>query len=70
MNAKPDAGEHHDVVVIGAGPSGLAIARRLSHQHGIDALVVDKADAPAMSWRRRYDDFRLDTTGFLSHLPG
>lgn len=70
MNAKPDAGEHHDVVVIGAGPSGLAIASRLWHQHGIDALVVDKADAPAMSWRRRYDDFRLNTTGFLSHLPG
>jgi putative flavoprotein involved in K+ transport len=49
-----------DVVVIGAGPSGLAIS----------ALVVDKAAAPAVSWRNRYENFRLNTNGFMSHLPG
>jgi putative flavoprotein involved in K+ transport len=59
-----------DVVVIGAGPSGLAVARELRHRHGISALVVDKAAAPAVSWRNRYDNFRLNTNGFLSHLPG
>jgi putative flavoprotein involved in K+ transport len=59
-----------DVVVIGAGPSGLAVARELRHRHGISALVVDKATAPAVSWRNRYDNFRLNTNGFLSHLPG
>ncbi|SPM28793.1 flavin-containing monooxygenase [Mycobacterium terramassiliense] len=59
-----------DTVVIGAGPAGLAVARQLDHQHGIKALVVDRAAAPAMSWRTRYDNFRLNTTGFLSHLPG
>jgi putative flavoprotein involved in K+ transport len=59
-----------DTVVIGAGPAGLAVARQLDHQHGIKALVVDRAAAPAISWRRRYDNFRLNTTGFLSHLPG
>jgi len=59
-----------DVVVIGAGPSGLAVARELRHRHGISALVIDKAAAPAVSWRNRYDNFRLNTTGFLSHLPG
>src|ERR1700756_263271 len=59
-----------DAVVIGAGPSGLAVARELEHQHGIKALVVDRAAAPAISWRTRYDNFRLNTTGFLSHLPG
>ena len=59
-----------DVVVVGAGPAGLAVARELDHQHGIKALVVDGAAAPAISWRRRYDNFRLNTTGFLSHLPG
>jgi putative flavoprotein involved in K+ transport len=62
--SKPDA------VVIGAGPSGLAVARELRHRHGISALVVDKAAAPAVSWRNRYDNFRLNTNGFLSHLPG
>jgi putative flavoprotein involved in K+ transport len=59
-----------DVVVIGAGPAGLAVARELRHHHQISALVVEKASAPAISWRNRYDNFRLNTTGFLSHLPG
>lgn len=58
------------VVVIGAGPSGLAVARQLKHGHNIDALVVDRADAPASAWRNRYDGFRLNTCGFWSHLPG
>ena len=31
---------------------------------------LDRAAAPAISWRTRYDNFRLNTTGFLSHLPG
>lgn len=63
---------HHgrDAVVIGAGPAGLAIARELEHRCGVSALVVDRAAAPAISWRTRYDNFRLNTTGFLSHLPG
>ena len=55
---------------MGAGPSGLAVARELEHRHGISTLVVEKAAAPAVSWRTRYDNFRLNTNGFLSHLPG
>ena len=68
MNTKTRGGP--DAVVIGAGPAGLAVARELDHQHGIKALVLDRAAAPAISWRTRYDNFRLNTTGFLSHLPG
>lgn len=56
--------------MVGAGPAGLAVARELGHRHSISALVLDKATAPAMLWRNRYDDFRLNTSGFLSHLPG
>jgi putative flavoprotein involved in K+ transport len=63
----PDTAE---AVVIGAGPAGLAVARQLDHRHGVKALVLDRAAAPAISWRTRYDNFRLNTTGFLSHLPG
>jgi len=59
-----------DVLVIGAGPSGLAIARELEHRHRISALVLEKAAVPAVSWRNRYDNFRLNTNGFMSHLPG
>jgi putative flavoprotein involved in K+ transport len=58
------------VVIVGAGPCGLALSRQLRHQRGIDALVLDRADAPAWSWRRRYDGFRLNTCGYWSHLPG
>jgi putative flavoprotein involved in K+ transport len=36
----------------------------------VGALVIDSAAAPAVSWRTRYDNFRLNTNGFLSHLPG
>jgi putative flavoprotein involved in K+ transport len=59
-----------DVIVVGAGPAGLAVARELEHRHAVSALVVEKAVAPAMSWRNRYDNFRLNTNGYLSHLPG
>lgn len=62
--------DNPEAVVVGAGPAGLAVARELGHQHGINALVVDRASAPAISWRTRYDGFRLNTSGFLSHLPG
>ena len=60
----------HDAVVIGAGPSGLAVAYELEHKHAVETLVIDQAEAPAISWRTRYDNFRLNTTSFLSHLPG
>lgn len=62
--------DYRQAVVIGAGPSGLAVARELEHRHGVETIVVDRAAAPAFSWRTRYDNFRLNTTGFLSHLPG
>jgi putative flavoprotein involved in K+ transport len=68
MTTRPH--DSSDAVVIGAGPAGLAVARELEHRHGIETLVIDRAAAPAISWRTRYDNFRLNTTGFLSHLPG
>ena len=61
--------EHHDVVIIGAGPGGLAAAGALK-QAGIRALVVDKADHPGASWRGHYDRLHLHTVRWLSGLPG
>jgi cation diffusion facilitator CzcD-associated flavoprotein CzcO len=48
----------------------LAVARQLRHLRGIDAVVLDRAPEPASSWRRFHDDFRLNTCGYWSHLPG
>lgn len=61
---------HERVIVVGAGPCGLAIARQLRHEQRIDPLILDRASAPASTWRARYDGFRLNTCGYWSHLPG
>jgi putative flavoprotein involved in K+ transport len=57
------------VAVIGAGPAGLAVAAALRHR-GVDAVVVERDDDVASSWRRHYDRLHLHTPRWLSHLPG
>jgi putative flavoprotein involved in K+ transport len=58
-----------EAIVIGAGPGGLAAAAML-RRRGVDAVVVDRADAVGASWRRHYDRLHLHTVRWLSHLPG
>ncbi|MEU3915205.1 MULTISPECIES: NAD(P)/FAD-dependent oxidoreductase [unclassified Streptomyces] len=57
------------VYVIGAGPGGLAVAAAL-RARGVRAVVVEKSDAVAASWRGHYERLRLHTTRRLSALPG
>lgn len=57
-----------DVLIIGAGPAGLAVAGRL-RKAGIDFRIVDKASDIASSWRGHYDRLHLHTVKQLSHLP-
>jgi putative flavoprotein involved in K+ transport len=61
----------HDgrVIVIGAGPAGLASAAAL-RRRGVPALVLDKGDRVASSWRGRYDRLRLNSSRPFSRLPG
>lgn len=58
----------HQVVVVGAGPSGVAAALSLLDR-GVRPLLVDRADQVASSWRRRYDRLKLNTGRRTSHLP-
>ena len=58
----------HQVVVIGAGPSGVAVAVSLL-DCGVRPLLVDRADYVGSSWRGRYDRLKLNTGRPLSHLP-
>src|SRR3954452_22212378 len=60
--------EQSEVVVIGAGPAGLATAGALRH-HGISAVVLER-DSIGASWRKHYDRLHLHTVRWLSHLPG
>lgn len=58
-----------DVVVIGAGHSGLSMSRVLS-ERGIEHVVLDRGQI-AHSWRtERWDSLRLLTPNWLSRLPG
>lgn len=58
-----------DVLVIGAGPAGIACAYYLQ-QAGISYQVVDQAAEIASTWNSLYPSLRLNTTRFFSHLPG
>jgi cation diffusion facilitator CzcD-associated flavoprotein CzcO len=57
------------VIVVGAGPAGIASALALKDS-GLAPLVIDQADRIGSSWRSRYDSLRLNTWRRFSQLPG
>ncbi len=57
------------VLVIGAGPAGIACAYFLERAQ-IPYEVVDQAEVIASTWAQVYPSLRLNTTRFFSHLPG
>jgi putative flavoprotein involved in K+ transport len=57
-----------DVVIVGAGPAGLAAAATL-RARGIDATIIERGGV-GEPWRGRYDRLHLHTIRSLSHLPG
>ncbi|HEV7193560.1 MAG TPA: NAD(P)/FAD-dependent oxidoreductase [Jatrophihabitantaceae bacterium] len=59
----------NDVIVIGAGPGGLAAAAELQRV-GKTVSIIDKADAVASAWRAHYERLHLHTVRWTSHLPG
>jgi putative flavoprotein involved in K+ transport len=56
------------VVVVGAGPAGLAVSHELGCS-GIDHIVLERGRV-GQSWRDRWDSFCLVTPNWYVQLPG
>ena len=57
------------VAIVGAGPTGLAVAAVLK-QLGIESVLFERSETIGDSWRRRYARLHLHTVRWLSGLPG
>jgi thioredoxin reductase len=58
-----------DVIIIGAGPAGLACAMT-TRAAGFNATVLEKAANAGSVWRRHYDRLHLHSDRKNSSLPG
>ena len=58
-----------DVLVLGAGPAGLAVAAALAGR-GKRAHIIEQAQHAGASWREHYERLRLHTVKSHSALPG
>lgn len=58
-----------DVVIVGAGHSGLAMSHELG-RHGVEHVLLERGEV-AHSWRtQRWDSLRLLTPNWMMRLPG
>src|SRR5258708_9847025 len=60
--------ETTEVVVIGAGPAGLAVGACL-RKAGLDFIILEKNQRGGSSWRQRNERLHLHTVKQLSTLP-
>lgn len=61
--------ERVDVLIIGAGQSGLTMGRELLAR-GVSVRIVDENDRIGAAWRKRWNGLRLFSTRSYSSLPG
>lgn len=62
---KPD----HDVIVVGGGQAGLAVAYYLRRANA-DFVILDAEEAPGGAWQHTWDSLRLFSPAGYSSLPG
>lgn len=58
-----------DVIVLGAGPSGLAVSACLKRR-GVTPVILERAGQVGSSWRNHYERLHLHTVKRFSSLPG
>ena len=59
-----------DALIVGAGFGGIAAARRLTSELGLDVVVIDKAPAVGGTWyANRYPGALSDTQSFMYQFP-
>jgi putative flavoprotein involved in K+ transport len=69
MSNYKNTGEHHDVVIVGAGQAGLSLSWHLT-QSGVDHVLLERTGV-ASDWKqRRWDNFTLVTPNWQCQLPG
>ena len=61
--------EHTDVLIVGAGQSGLALGYQLQ-KRGRQPLLVDRNERIGQSWRDRWDTLKLYSPANRDGLPG
>jgi putative flavoprotein involved in K+ transport len=64
-----EATEHTDVLIVGAGQSGLALGYHLQRR-GRQVLLVDRNQRIGDSWRARWDSLKLYSPASRDGLPG
>lgn len=67
--AAPEPGSSFEVVVVGAGQAGLAVAYFLARRRR-RFIVLDAADSIGAAWRTRWESLTLFTPRRYSSLPG
>jgi indole-3-pyruvate monooxygenase len=59
----------HGPIIVGAGPSGIAVAACLSEQ-GVPTLILERSDCIASLWQNRtYDRLKLHLPKHFCELP-
>ena len=64
-----DSAERTEVLVVGAGQSGLALGYHLQRR-GLEVLLVDRNERIGDSWRARWDSLKLYSPASRDGLPG
>ena len=61
--------ERTPVIVVGAGPAGLAASQQL-RARGVPHRVLERGDTVGYTWANLYDSLTLHTGKHMSNLPG